>query len=340
MNVKHVRALVLSTLLLISHTIFANQLIIEPDMGRAPLLNSIEKAKHSIDLVMYGFTDETLLEALLAKKNHGTDLKVILEPSPYRAADENSDTIAIFKKNNVQWIPGVDNMRLTHQKTLILDDKKAIVMTFNFSHSSFDVKASHPQRNFGLIIDDPKMAQDIAEVFNADFQHQRPSMKNDDLIYSPYNSREKWLQYINQAKHSIKMYAQSISDKEIVNALSDAGNRGVKIEILTTDKSKQAVYQELTQSGVDLEISKHYYIHAKVIIIDNQIAILGSINLTRASLDDNRELAVVIRDASIIQKLNDTFQHDWQSSEHKITRRSHQKTFTRQLKQFMKSMQF
>ncbi len=340
MNVKFFCAFLLSSVLFFCNTTFADQLIIEPDMGRAPLLNSINRAKHSIDLVMYGFTDETLLDALLSKKNHGTDLKVILEPSPYRATDENSDTIALFKKNNVQWVPGVDNMRLTHQKTLILDDKQAIVMTFNFTHSSFDAKASHPQRNFGLIIDDPRKVRDILDVFNNDFQHQRPSMKNDDLIYSPYNSREKWLQYINQAKHSIKMYAQSISDNDIVNALSHAANRGVKIEILTTDKSKQPVYNELTQSGVDLEISKHYYIHAKVMMIDDQVAILGSINLTRASLDDNRELAVVIRDAHIIQQLNDTFLQDWQSSEHKITRRSHQKTFKRQLHQFIKSMQF
>lgn len=340
MNVRSLRALVLFSLLFFTHSTFANQLIIEPDMGRAPLLKSIDHAKHSIDLVMYGFTDETLLDALLAKKNHGTDLKVILEPSPYRANDENSDTIASFKKNNVQWIPGVDNMRLTHQKTLILDDKQAIVMTFNFTHSSFDAKASHPQRNFGLIVDDASMVHDIAEVFNADWQHQRPSMKNADLIYSPYNSREKWLQYISQAKRSIKMYAQSISDKEIVNALSEAASRGVKIEILTTDKSKPAIYRELTQSGVDIAISAYYYIHAKVMIIDNQTALLGSINLTRASLDDNRELAIVIRDASIIQQLNDTFQHDWQSSEHKISHRSQPKMLKRQLKQFIKSMQF
>jgi len=47
----------------------ADQLIVEPEMGRAPLLKTIYSAQHSIDLVMYGFTDKTLLDVLIKKKS-------------------------------------------------------------------------------------------------------------------------------------------------------------------------------------------------------------------------------------------------------------------------------
>ena len=54
-------------------------------------------------------------------------------------------------------------------------------------------------------------------------------------------------------------------------------------------------------------------IHAKVFIIDNEKAVIGSINLTRASLDDNRELAVITEDPTVLKQLIHTFDQDWKS---------------------------
>lgn len=290
----------------------ADQLIIEPDMGREPLLKNINSAEQSLHLVMYGFTDQTLLDALLKKKKDGKQLKIILERSPYRASDENTRTIGILNKNNIDWIGSIKDIRLIHQKTLLIDNKKALVMTFNFTNSSFDAKASHPARNFALIIDDPSTVADIDAVFNADWKQSTHDIHNDRLIYSPDNSRAALLQHLDHAKTSIKMYAQQLSDYDIIGALEHAAKRGVKVEVLVgvdlTDK--QLAYLE--KAGVIIKKSDYYYIHAKVFMIDNNTAILGSINTTRPSLDDNRELSIVSKDPNVIQTLNDTFAHDWQ----------------------------
>src|SRR5438445_5240498 len=72
---------------------FADELIIEPDAGRAPLLNAIQNAKSSIDLVMYGFTDEAFINALIQAKNTGKKISVLLESHPYKAEDENTRAI-------------------------------------------------------------------------------------------------------------------------------------------------------------------------------------------------------------------------------------------------------
>lgn len=67
----------------------------------------------------------------------------------------------------------------------------------------------------------------------------------------------------------------------------------------------------MRKAGVDIHFSQKYLIHAKVIIADNKRAILGSINLTNASIDKNRELSVITQDPIVIRELSKTFDSDW-----------------------------
>lgn len=310
----------LRALLLASCTIsigLADQLIIEPDMGRAPIIKLLDSAQQNIDLVMYGFTDETLLSTLLKKKQQEINIKVILEDRPYKNESENEKAITAFKKAKLAWQGDIKPYRLIHQKTLLVDNKKALVMTFNFTKSSFK-----NQRNFGLIIDDPARVQAINQLFSADWNHQSTKINHPSVIISPDNSRDKLIELIQQAKKTIQIYAQSASDFKILGALADAAKRGVKIELLTSNqlREKQASYTHT--AGIQMRYSKKLYIHAKVFIFDHKKAVLGSINLTRASLEDNRELALVTEDTEIIKQLDQTFTQDWNNTENSPLRKS------------------
>jgi phosphatidylserine/phosphatidylglycerophosphate/cardiolipin synthase-like enzyme len=65
---------------------------------------------------------------------------------------------------------------------------------------------------------------------------------------------------------------------------------------------------------VNIRFSKQYIIHAKVIIVDQQRAIIGSINLTRNSLESNRELAIITHDPKVLLKLIIVFKQDWKQA--------------------------
>jgi cardiolipin synthase len=286
---------------------WADQLIIEPEMGRAPIVHAIQQAQHSIDLVMYGFTDDTLLNAILQKQAQGKTVKIILERAPYKTTDENKRTISQFKKHQLAWQGTLPAARLIHQKTLILDGRTAMVMTFNFTHSTFQ-----KQRNFAVVIDDPREVKAIAALFAADWNHVPFHNTAPDLIVSPDDSREKLLSLIESAKTSIQLYAQSLSDYQLVGALAKAAKRGVQVQVLTSSKLREKQQAYLTAAGVHIGNSKKLYIHAKALLIDGQQAAIGSINLTRASLDKNRELMVVTRDKQVINPFLATFAQDWE----------------------------
>lgn len=290
---------------------FADQLLIEPDIGRKPILEAIHNAKHSIKLVMYGFTDEALLNALIQKKIKGQTVKIILEENPYKAEDENKKAIAKLNANYVPWQGSIPPHSLIHQKTLLIDDNIAIIMTFNFTRSAFDKHT----RNFGLIIDDAKRVNKIAALFSADWNHLPTNHKTTDILVSPDNSRESLNTLLQQAKLSIRIYAQDVNDFKIIGTLAKAAKKGVKIEILTSKKIRKKQASYLTHAGISIRHSQNYYIHAKVFILDNKKAIIGSLNLTRASLDNNREVSVITEDAQVIEQLNKTFNHDWNTAE-------------------------
>lgn len=288
---------------------FADQLIIEPDMGRTPILNKINHTKESLELVMYGFTDKAFLDAFVKLKRAGKDIQIILEGTPYKFITENNGAIATLNQNQINWQGHLPAYHLIHQKTLIIDHEQALVMTFNFTNASFK-----KQRNFALFIDNPVLVHAIDETFIADWKHLPTPTHANDVIYSPDDSRPKLSNLLKQAKHSINIYAQSISDFKIMNLLVKAVKNGVTVNILTNNLStKQARF--LAQHGVKIRKSSGLYIHAKVIIIDNHEAVIGSINFTHASIDSNRELAVVSHDPTIIQSLNKVFAQDWQTAQ-------------------------
>jgi cardiolipin synthase A/B len=293
------------------HLTFASeQLIIEPDAGRAPILAAINNAKSSVDLVMYGLTDETLINALLAAKESGKKVQVLLEPHPYKADDENNVAISHLNSAKINLYTPNPDFKLTHQKTFIIDNKKALVMTFNLTHSSFK-----NERNFALIIDDPAMVQEISRVFIADSQHKNIEVTQPNLLWSPNNSREKMLDFINAATSEIDIYAQGLSDYKIIGALAKAAKSGKKVKILlaaNTNETHSKKFDYLRNASVMVHFCKHYIIHAKVIITDHNQAVLGSINFTKPSLNNNRELSVVTSNPQTIAALENTFNQDWQ----------------------------
>jgi cardiolipin synthase A/B len=57
------------------------------------------------------------------------------------------------------------------------------------------------------------------------------------------------------------------------------------------------------------------YMHAKIIVVDNKVAYVGSENISVQSLDQNRELGIIVSDPSVLNTLQTTFQYDWGASQ-------------------------
>lgn len=285
-------------------------LIVEPDQGRQPLLAAVKQAKTQVDLAMYGFTDPELMQAMIQAKAEGKKVRILLQHYPYRSINENEVAIKRFSASRLNLTFAPSTFYLLHQKTLLLDQRKALVLSFNFTRSAFK-----NERNFGLIIDDPTEVQEIQHVFNADWENRKPAPQSANLVWSPDNSREKILALINGAKSELKVYAQGLTDYQVVGALAAAARRGVLVQVLTSGSQLGKKWDYLQRAGVRLALDKRLVIHAKVVLADKKQALLGSINFTQPSLDKNRELSVLVNDPAIVKQLLQVFDLDWKDSD-------------------------
>ena len=97
-------------------------------------------------------------------------------------------------------------------------------------------------------------------------------------------------------------------------ALGAAERRGVAVRLIvdgSMDDADQAVAATLYGHGVEIRLADTLYIHAKLMVIDGEQAIVGSQNYTPTSLDDNRELAIVATDPFILERCLTIFERDW-----------------------------
>lgn len=57
---------------------------------------------------------------------------------------------------------------------------------------------------------------------------------------------------------------------------------------------------------------KKPYVHTKMILIDKKILLLGSMNLSANSLDNNREIWILLLDPKLIEQFLSEFRADWE----------------------------
>ena len=277
----------------------------------APVEKMIESASSSIDLVMYEFEDTQLEQLLAQRAKEGIAVRVILDNGYFGAGSSANEQAFDYLRTNgvsVQW--SSQYFALTHQKTLIIDGNAALIMTFNFSPQYYK-----SDRDFGVEDNDPKDVAAVEGAFDSDWNGQNSTAENgDDLVWSP-NSRPLLLSLINTAQASLDVYNEEMQDPQIISALEAAAGRGVDVEVDMTYSSEwKTAFTALSRSGVHVRTyaaNAPLYIHAKVIIADGSQAFVGSENFSSTSLDQNRELGILLSDPAVVAQLSSTFANDW-----------------------------
>ena len=142
--------------------------------------------------------------------------------------------------------------------------------------------------------------------------------KNEILLSSEFSKR--LIELIEKAKNSIhifmfdwRWYKDDFScDVSLINqALVRAYRRGVEVKALLN-------YYELLETLAPLGIKAKKanikkLLHAKSIVIDNDIAIIGSHNLSNQAMRENVEISVVIYDKEICTRIKNYFDQIWRS---------------------------
>ena len=135
-------------------------------------------------------------------------------------------------------------------------------------------------------------------------------------------SAPKLLALINGATSSLRIYSEEMGDTAVEDALIRAVRRGVDVQVCGENESGEydSTYSRLASARISISYyssSTGFYIHGKVVEADygtSQAKIfIGSENSSGTSLNDNRELGLIITDRAVMSAVASTFAADFRN---------------------------
>ena len=294
-------------------------LVVMPDDSSQPILDAIQHASKSIRIKMFTFSDPQLLHAVIAAHRRGVKVRVMLNPARRSGESENEKARKMLSEAAVAVTDSNPAFDVTHEKSMVVDDECAFVMSLNWATKNFT-----ETRDYAVVTKHGHEVAEIIEGFEADW-HRRKFNPGDHshLIWCIGNGRQRIGQFIDEAKHSLWVENERYQDPVIIERLVRANQRGVKVHVLARpphhlkkEKLVEGVggLRIMDDVGIKVHKLKGLKLHAKLLFADGVRAIIGSINLAPGSFDSRRELAIEVHDDDIMERLHKTVHHDWEES--------------------------
>lgn len=264
------------------------KLILDPAERKAALLGVIGGAKRRLVLSLFRCDDFSVLDALAGALERGCDVEAILTKRAKGGKKRLKKLWSALEEMGAVVTRYADPVVKYHAKYLVADESTAIVTTLNPTRRCFS-------RTWDavLITQDASVVKGLLTLFRADaagapLSSRRPVSRR--LIVGPERSRLEIRGLIAGARHSIRILDHKLSDPDMVGLLRDRRSEGIAVSVIGRHPMGP------------LEP------HGRMMIIDEQRAVLGSTALSTLSLDFRREVSVVIHDPALVKQLNLAYQ--------------------------------
>ncbi len=114
-----------------------------------------------------------------------------------------------------------------------------------------------------------------------------------------------------------------VPPKRVLDVMRRRALAGLEVRVLVPRNSdvpfadwiREGLYSSLMDDGVNFSEYTASVLHAKSLVFDHRVAIVGSANFDYLSFSFNWELAVVLDDPAIVSQLMEQYQRDLESSE-------------------------
>ncbi|MGB5277795.1 MAG: cardiolipin synthase [Gammaproteobacteria bacterium] len=326
----------------------ANQveLLIDGEATYDAMINAIESAEAYVLVQFYIVRDDAvgrrLRDALIDKVRSG--LRVLFlydEIGSIKLPDSYLDTmrdagitVSGFKTTKGRSNRFQINFR-NHRKLLVVDGHIGFIGGHNLGEEYLKYRDTH------LRLDGPA-AQHIEFSFLKDWywatrqivplssvikpakdSAQAVAIINTGPADAVYNCGILFLTLISQSRSRLWLTSPYfVPDDAMVVALQAAALRGVDVRIILPDKADQRIvelaaytyYGDMLSSGVRLYRFRDRFMHQKVILVDDVVAGVGTVNLDNRSLYLNFEATALVADDEFIKQIEAMLTDDLENS--------------------------
>ncbi|MGI4854830.1 MAG: phospholipase D-like domain-containing protein [Janthinobacterium lividum] len=276
------------------------KLIVQPDDGIDPILTALQRAKKSIQILIFRYDRSEIERALVEAVQRGVTVQALIAFTN-RGDEKNLRKLEMrLLEHGITVSRTADDLVRYHGKMFLIDHKELYLLAFNYTH--LDIMLS---RSFAAAITDKVVVAEATRLFESDV-HRTPFISfTPQLVVSPVNARKELTNFINGAKKQLLLYEMKISDPDFIRLLREKTAQGVDVRIIgrTGEKTSQLPLRVLPMR-----------LHARAIIRDGKAAFLGSQSLRKLELEARREIGVIFTEAAAIKKMVGVFEHDWASA--------------------------
>ncbi|MFE1911251.1 phospholipase D-like domain-containing protein [Streptomyces anandii] len=267
----------------------------------------IDSATTSLDMTMYELQDTTAVNDLIALKNKGVTVRVVLDRQHQSA---NSSAYNSLKSAGVGVVWSPSAFVYTHQKTITVDGAESLILTGNLTSQYYTTS-----RDYGVFDDDSRDVASIEKVFAADYTATPVTPTDGDhLLWSPTDSRNRLLSVIDNATSTLDVEELELGDSTVVNAIVARARAGVAVRVVLESPSSYSTQVSAIKAAggkvVGYSDPNGFYIHAKAMVADyglsTQKVEAGSMNISTNSLDNNRELGLILTGTGVAQPVATT----------------------------------
>jgi cardiolipin synthase len=296
---------------------------------------------------------KTIIELLIKKAKEGVEVRFIYDdfgsPSIKKKTEKRLRDAGVevfpFYKVHFYLLANRINYR-NHRKIVVIDGNTGFVGGINVSDKYINKnKTQLFWRDTHLRIDGPGVYY-LQYLFIADWNFCCPGSLEPTAIYLPKNEGEKndtyvqiagsgpdsaqphilfsVLEAINLAREEILITTPYfIPGDSVLDALRVAASGGIKVKLLVPGKcdsrivnaASKAHYTDLLQAGVEIYIYQKGFIHAKTLVTDSKLSMIGTANMDHRSFELNFEVNAVVYDIPFAKKMRTVFFNDLEDAE-------------------------
>lgn len=277
------------------------KLLVQPGDGISDLVKGIDRAKKSIEILIFRFDRVEIERALENAAKRGVSVHALIAYTN-RGGERNLRKLETrLLAAGVTVARTSDDLVRYHGKMMIIDRRVLFLFAFNFTN--LDIEHS---RSFAVITKNSKLVQEAGKLFEADTKRQPYTAGLAAFVVSPVNARKEISSFIKAARKELLIYDPKISDPAMIRLLEERGKAGVEITIIG----------KLTRKSGTIKVcSPPIRLHTRTIVRDQQQVFIGSQSLRKLELDARREIGIILRDPKVVSRLTKTFEHDWKPPE-------------------------
>jgi phosphatidylserine/phosphatidylglycerophosphate/cardiolipin synthase-like enzyme len=273
------------------------ELIVQPQDGIRPVLDAVEKAQKSVDIIIFRFDLKPLEKALEAAVGRGVAVRALIAHTN-AGGEKGLRQLELRMLNAGVTVTRTGRELMRYHCKMMITDRDALHV-YGFNYTARDLAT----RSFGLIAHDRRVVQEAVRLFEADAQREDFEPTLDGFVVSPENAREQLATFLKRAKKSLSIYDPRLTDTGMIRILHTRLKSGVDVRVIG----------KVSKRAGDLKVQKMpgFRLHVRAIIRDNEEVFVGSQSLRDLELEARREVGLLTRESKIVKAISDVFEADW-----------------------------